>query len=49
LVLESAHPNEFLHEIGISQSMKTIMLNDILGKRFAHKEILILGGTIEIE
>ncbi|GAB6119593.1 NAD(P)H-dependent oxidoreductase [Dysgonomonas termitidis] len=48
-ICTAGHPNEFLHEIGISQSMKTIMLNDRLGKRFEHKEMLILGGTLDIE
>jgi NAD(P)H dehydrogenase (quinone) len=44
-VCTAGHPNEFLEEIGIAQSMKTIMLDDRLGKRFDHKEMIILGGT----
>jgi len=48
-ICTAGHSNEFLNEIEISQSMKTIMLNDRLGKRFEHKEMLILGGTKDIE
>lgn len=44
-ICTAGHPNEFLNEIGIAQSMETIMLDDRLGKRFEHKEMLILGGT----
>jgi NAD(P)H dehydrogenase (quinone) len=50
LVLCTAgHPNEFLEETGISLSMRTIMLDDRLGKRFKHKEMVILGGTLQID
>jgi NAD(P)H dehydrogenase (quinone) len=45
----AGHPNKFLDEIGIAQSMQTIMLNDRLGKRFENKEMLILGGTLDID
>jgi len=38
-----------LHEIEIAQSMEKIMLEDRLGKRFTHKEMIILGGTLELE
>jgi len=48
-ICTAGHSNEFLNEIGISQSMKTIMLDDRLGKRFEYKEMLILGGTLEIK
>nr|WP_315157825.1 NAD(P)H-dependent oxidoreductase [uncultured Flavobacterium sp.] len=44
-ICTAGHPNEFLEEIGIAQSMETIMLDDRLGKRFDHKEMIILGGT----
>ena len=44
-ICTAGHPNEFLEEIGITQSMETIMLDDRLGKRFVHKEMIILGGT----
>lgn len=45
----AGHPNNFLEEIGIAQSMQHIMLEDRLGKRFKHKEMLILGGTLAID
>ena len=48
LVLCTAgHPNEFLEEIGIAESMRRVMLDDRLGKRFQHKDMLILGGTLD--
>ena len=48
LVLCTAgHPNEFLEEIGIAESMRRVMLDDRLGKRFKHKDMLILGGTLD--
>jgi len=49
VVCTAGHPNEFLSEIGIAQSMQTVMLNDRLGPRFEKKEFLILGGTLNIE
>lgn len=49
VICTAGHPNEFLNEIGIAQSMQTIMLDDRLGKRFKQKEMLILGGTLDIE
>ena len=49
VICTAGHPNEFLEEIGIAQSMKTVMLDDRLGKRFLKKEMLILGGTIDKE
>ncbi|WP_316633384.1 NAD(P)H-dependent oxidoreductase [uncultured Flavobacterium sp.] len=45
----AGHPNEFLEEIKMAQSMQTIMLEDRLGQRFENKEMLILGGTLELE
>ena len=47
VICTAGHSNDFLNEIGIAQSMQTIMLDDRLGKRFEHKEMLILGGTTE--
>lgn len=44
-ICTAGHPNSYLIEIGIAQSMQTIMLDDRLGKRFEQKEMLILGGT----
>ncbi|GAB3956478.1 NAD(P)H-dependent oxidoreductase [Spirosoma harenae] len=49
VVCTAGHPNHFLEEIGIAQSMQAIMLDDRLGKRFRHKEMCILGGTLDIE
>ena len=49
VICTAGHPNEFLTEIDIAQSMQTIFLDDRLGKRFEHKEMLILGGTLELE
>lgn len=49
VICTAGHSNVFLTEIGMAQSMQTIMLEDRLGKRFEHKEMLILGGTLELE
>ncbi len=49
VICTAGHPNAFLHETGMAQSMQTIMLDDRLGKRFEHKEMLILGGTLDLE
>src|SRR5690349_9834095 len=49
IICTAGHPNEFLNEIGIAQSMQNIMLDDRLGKRFENKEMLILGGTLQID
>ncbi|NME71036.1 NAD(P)H-dependent oxidoreductase [Flammeovirga aprica] len=48
-VCTAGHSNAYLHEIGIAQSMEKIMLDDRMGKKFTHKEFIILGGTTEIE
>ncbi|SNR58097.1 NAD(P)H-dependent oxidoreductase [Flavobacterium sp. ov086] len=48
-ICTAGHPNEFLEEIEMAQSMQTIMLEDRLGKRFENKEMIILGGTLELE
>jgi len=48
-ICTAGHPNEFLEEINMARSMETIMLEDRLGKRFKNKEMLILGGTLELE
>jgi len=42
-------PNDFLHEIGIAESMRNVMIDDRLGKRFENKEMIILGGTLDKE
>lgn len=49
VICTAGHPNAFLTEIKMAQSMETIMLEDRLGKRFENKEMLILGGTLELE
>lgn len=49
VICTAGHPNNFLEEIGIAQSMEKVMLEDRLGKRFQHKEMLILGGTLAID
>ena len=50
LVLCTAgHPTEYLNEIGIAESMRNIMVDDRLGMRFKHKEMIILGGTLDID
>jgi NAD(P)H dehydrogenase (quinone) len=43
----AGHPNKFLKEIGISESMRNVMIDDRLGKRFTRKEMILLGGTLE--
>ena len=49
VICTAGHPNAFLEEINMAKSMETIMLEDRLGKRFENKEMLILGGTLELE
>ncbi|KAF2333624.1 NAD(P)H-dependent oxidoreductase [Flavobacterium ginsenosidimutans] len=49
VICTAGHPNDFLNEIEIAQSMEKIMLEDRLGKRFIQKEMIILGGTLELE
>lgn len=49
VICTAGHPNDFLNEIEIAQSMEKIMLEDRLGKRFTQKEMIILGGTLELE
>lgn len=45
----AGYTNDFMTEIGIAQSMETVMLTDRLGNRFEEKEMIILGGTLNIE
>jgi len=49
VICTAGHPNDFLQEIEIAQSMEKIMLEDRLGKRFENKEMIILGGTLDLE
>jgi NAD(P)H dehydrogenase (quinone) len=48
-ICTAGYSNDLLVEIGIAQSMQHVMLNDRLGKRFEHKEMIILGGTLELD
>jgi len=45
----AGHPNKFLDEIGIAESMRNVMIDDRLGQRFSKKELMILGGTLDRE
>ncbi|ALJ01719.1 NAD(P)H-dependent oxidoreductase [Rufibacter tibetensis] len=49
VICTAGHPNKLLEETGISKSMERIMLQDRLGTRFEQKEMVILGGTLQIE
>ncbi len=49
VICTAGYSNTYLNEIGIAQSMRNIMLDDRLGKRFIQKEMVILGGTKDIE
>jgi len=49
VICTAGHPNEFLKEIGIAESMRNVMIDDRLGKRFTNKEMIILGGTLDRE
>lgn len=46
VVCTAGHSEAELDETGVSESMRTIMLDDRLGDRFEHKEMLILAGTL---
>ncbi len=49
VICTAGHPNAFLKEIGIVESMRNVMIDDRLGKRFNNKEMIILGGTLNKE
>ena len=49
VVCTAGYTAEHLAELGIAQSMQKIMLDDRLGERFTHKQMLILGGTLNLE
>ncbi|KAA6330849.1 Glutathione-regulated potassium-efflux system ancillary protein KefF [termite gut metagenome] len=49
VICTAGHPNDFLKETGIAGSMRNVMLDDRLGVRFEKKEMIILGGTLELE
>jgi NAD(P)H dehydrogenase (quinone) len=48
-VCTAGYTNEYLVETGIAQSMENIMLRDRFGQRFAQKEMVILGGTLNLD
>ncbi len=47
-ICTAGHPNHFLEETGIAESMRKVMLEDRLGVRFENKQMIILGGTLDI-
>ena len=49
VICTAGHPNAFLDEIGIAESMRNVMIDDRLGKRFQEKEMIILGGTLDLD
>ena len=49
VVCTAGHPVPFLEEIGIAESMRNVMIDDRLGKRFKYKEMMVLGGTLDKE
>lgn len=49
LICTAGYSKEHLEEIGIAESMRKVMIDDRLGQRFERKELIILGGTIEID
>ncbi len=49
VICTAGHPNDYLEETGIAGSMRNVMLDDRLGVRFEKKEMIILGGTLELE
>ena len=49
VISTAGHPNDFLEDTGIAESMRKIMLDDRLGIRFEKKKMVILGGTLDIE
>jgi len=49
VICTAGHSNQVLEESGIAESMRKVMLQDRLADRFAQKEMVILGGTLEGE
>jgi len=45
----AGYTNAHMRELGIAQSMETIMLTDRLGSRFENKSMIVLGGTLDLE
>lgn len=48
-ICTAGYANEDLEKMGIAESMRKVMVNDRLGDRFRHKELVILGGTLDKE
>lgn len=49
VICTAGHPADLLQETGIAQSMYKIMIEDRLGQRFEKKEMVILGGTLDLQ
>jgi NAD(P)H dehydrogenase (quinone) len=47
-VCTAGYTNEYLRETQIAQSMERVMLDDRFGNRFENKEMIILGGTLDL-
>jgi NAD(P)H dehydrogenase (quinone) len=48
-ICTAGYTNDLLKETGLAQSMENVMLNDRFGKRFVNKEMVILGGTLDVD
>lgn len=48
IICTVGNTNKYLREIGIAQSMQTVMLDDRLGKRFDKKEMVMSGGKLDV-
>lgn len=44
----AGYSNAYLEEIDIAQSMRKVMIDDRFGQRFDKKEMIILGGTLDL-
>ena len=49
VVCTAGHPADVLASTGIASSMRTVMLDDRLGKRFTEKDMIVLSGTLKPE
>ena len=49
VICTAGHSNDFLQEIGMAESMRNVMIDDRIGKRFENKGMIILGGTLDKE
>ncbi len=48
VICTAGHPNEYLRQTGMAESMRKVMIEDRLGSRFENKQMHIFGGTINI-